>query len=211
MKRIISILCVTVMVFTLSACGLDELKIGSDSSETKFNTGSVSGNKYTNDFIGISCELDENWVFMTNEQIEENNKVAMGMVGEDYKEAVEKATTFTDMMATHVNGTDTLGVAFEKLSGSNASLTEEKYADMSTSSLKGALESMGMTNVQASAGETTFAGSKHACIEITAEFNGIAVYEKLAIVKHQNYIICITACTWGTDSCDANLGMFKAI
>lgn len=180
-------------------------------TDKQFDTGSVKTNKYTNEFVGISLELGSEWTFLSDAEIEEVNKQSLGMVGDNYKEMLESANTFTDMMATHSNQADTISVGFEKLIGANASLTEKQYIDMSIDALKGALESMGMTNVQVTSGTALFAGEQHVYVAIAAKFNGVAVYERMAVVKCSGYMITVTVCTWQTDSCKTLLDAFKAI
>lgn len=181
------------------------------STDKQFDTGSVKTNKYTNEFVGISLELGSEWTFLSDAEIEENNKQSLGMVGDNYKEMLESANTFTDMMATHSNQMDTISVGFEKLVGANASLTETQYIDLSKDALKGALESMGMTNVQVTSGTALFAGEQHAYVAVSAKFNGVAVYERMAVVKCPGYMITVTVCTWQTDSCKTILDTFKAL
>ncbi len=232
MKKILAIILSVLLVFSLTACageddvrgeinpGSSEQSSNNDpkgdqndttgSTEKEFDTGSVSANKYENKFLGISCELGAGWTFMTDEQIRQNNETALGLIGEEYAEAIKNATTFTDMMAVHSNQTDTLNITFEKLTGANLVLTEEQYVNLSKDSLKSALENMGMTNVTLTTGKETFAGENHPYIEISAQYNGVPVFERVAIVKCQNYMVNIVACTWQTNNCKSILNAFKA-
>ena len=59
----------------------------SDDSQTKkeFALGTVSGEQYQNDFIGLSFTLPENWGFYTTEEIMQLNQATADMAGEDYK------------------------------------------------------------------------------------------------------------------------------
>ena len=175
-----------------------------------FDTGRVNANKYTNKFAGISVELGADWIFMTDEQIRQNNEQALGMMGDAYEEALKNATTFTDMMATKSNGTDTVNITFEKLTGTNLLMTEEQYANISKNSLKGALESMGMAEVTLTSGTAPFAGKGHTYIAVSAKYSGIPVYERLTVVKCGNYMVVVAACTWQTDTCKEILDTFQA-
>lgn len=219
MKKLIALVLALLLVFGMTACqdtGNIRGDITSDSnstegsSEKEFSTGKVSANKYVNTFAGISCQLGSQWKFMTDAEIEKNNKDALGLVGDNYAELMKNANTFTDMMATHSNQTDTVNIIFEKLTGTNAVMTEEKYVELSKDSLKGALESMGMTKVTTTTGKANFAGKEHPFVAVAAEYNGTAVYERIAVVKCSGYMVVVTACTWKTDGCKAVLDQFKA-
>ena len=215
MKRLAVFLLAVILIVSFTACKKPsdvrgEYEGGDPTTATQeFDTGRVSANKYTNQFAGITIELGADWTFMTDEQIRQNNEAALGILDEKYEEAIKKATTFTDMMATNANGTDTVGVTFEKLTGANLLLSEQEYMNISKNSLKGALESMGMTDVTLTDGTAPFAGKNHPYIAVSAKYSGIAVYERLAVVKCGEYIVVITACTWQTDSCKTILDAFK--
>ena len=114
------------------------------------------------------------------------------------------------MMATHSNKTDTVNITFEKLTGTNLTLSEDKYIEITKDSLKSGLESMGMQNVTLTTGKGDLAGNKHPYIAISAQYSGIPVYEKLFAVKKENYVAVIVACTWQTNGCDSILNLFEA-
>jgi len=239
MKKLIALLLVLVLALSLAACGgnddirgktesnKDDAKEttsaasstdGSGNTESKptnkenqFNTGSVKTNKYTNDFAGIQLELDSNWTFLTDAEIEEQNKQAMGLVGDDYKELMKNANSFTDMQAAHSNGTDSINVGFEKIPVAYANMTEEEYVSMQTDDLKGGLESMGFTNVVVTTSKAQFAGKEHACVDVSCQINGVAFFERMAIVKCQGYMVTVTAGAAGTNITKNMLDAFKAI
>lgn len=227
MKKLFAILMTMILVLSLAACKepadiRGDYEGGATNATTQattaatapteaFDTGRVNANKYTNAFAGITCELGTDWKFMTDEQIRQNNETALGMVGDDYEKLLKNASSFTDMMATHVNGTDTVGITFEKLTGTNQLVTEESYVNLSKDSLKGALESMGMTNVVLTTGTEVFAGKDHHYIAVSAKYSGYDVYERLVVLRCDNYVVVVTACTWHVDTCKTVLDNFQAI
>lgn len=180
-------------------------------TENQFDVGSVSTNKYTNTFVGISLELGADWVFKTDEEIRALNEQVLGSLGDDYKEAVANVTTFTDMMAQNITSSSTVSVSFVKLSALEQLMSEEEFADASKSANQTALEQVGMTNVTVVNGKATIAGKEHAVATITGSYSGLAVYEKAAYLKCGNYMVLITVCTYGSDGCDELLNMFKAV
>ncbi len=224
MKRVVSFVLMIVMVFCVTACGKDADIRGTYEEGTpgisaapsatpdgnSFNVGSVKANKYVNKFVGISCELGSEWTYMTDEEIQENNENTLGLLGDDYAEQIQNAATFIDMMATHQNQMNTVNVTFEKLVGVNALLTVEGYIDASVESLKSALSSMGIKNVQSSTGKMNFAGKEQTYLDITGNINGIAMYERMVVVKCYNYMVLITVCTWQTNTCQDILNKFQA-
>ena len=224
MKKLFVFVLTLAMVFGLAACkepanirgeyeGGDPTKATAASTEPTeaVSAGRVNANKYTNTFAGITCELGADWTFKTDEEIRQTNETTLGILGEEYEELLKTVTTFTDMYATHSNGTDTVNIIFEKMSGVNRLLTEEKYVEISKDTTKGALESAGMTNVTLTVGKDNFAGEEHAYMDVAAEYMGVALYERMIVLRCGDYAVVVTACTWNTDTCEAILDNFKAV
>lgn len=181
------------------------------SEKTSFALGTVKDGKYINRFAKISCELGSDWVFLSDEQIRENNKLALDLRDKNYVEQLKNVETFTDMLATNVNQMDTVVVTFEKLSGVYRNFTEQEYLSKSKTSTKNALKSIGLENVVLSIGKSKFAGVKRYHHNISAKYNDIPVYYQIVNVKCEDYMAVIVACTWQTNSCDEILNCFKAI
>lgn len=177
----------------------------------ELSLGSTSGNRWENEFIGIGCKLDENWIFMSDEEIRQNNQLANDLVGDEYKEALESADVIYDMMASHANGTDTVSASMEKLSGAALLINEETYIELSKESLEGTIISMGVENVQTTAEEITFAGESHYGIRLEGEYSGIKIYETLIAVKCSGYMACVTVCTWVEDGTQEILDCFYGL
>lgn len=182
-----------------------------EGTEDQVAMGSSQGGKYENKFIGIGCKLDENWTFMSDEEIRKQNNMTSDLLGEEYQEILENATVIYDMMATHSNETDTVNVNMEKLTGAAKMLTEKSYVEASVDTLKSALESAGMENVQVKPVELDFAGGKHYGVQIEGEFSGIKCYETLVCVKCGSYMACVTACTWLENGTQAILDCFYGV
>lgn len=228
-KRIFAvILALCMAAMCLAGCGPDSSEVRGTVTKTQdqkqptetvpettagpeISLGSTSGNQWENEFIGIGCKLDENWTFMSDEEIRQNNQLANDLVGDEYKEALESAEVIYDMMANHANQTDTVGVTMEKLSGAALLINEEAYIGLSKESLEGTITSMGVENVQTSAEEFTFAGESHYGIRLEGEYSGLKIYETLIAVKCNGYMACVTVCTWVEDGTQAILDSFYSL
>ena len=182
-----------------------------ETTEPAFSVGTSSGNRYENTFLGIGCTLDENWTFLTDEQIRENNSAAADMMAEEYQELVSEASVVYDMMANHSNEVDTVSLNMEKLTGAALLIGEEQYAQLSLEGLEGSLTSMGVENIQTKVEQISFAGGTHTCIRLVGEFSGIKVYEALVCYKRGGYMALACACTWLEDGTQAILDCFYAL
>ena len=182
-----------------------------ETAEPSFAVGSSSGNRYENAFLGIGCTLDENWIFLTDEQIRENNIDASDMMDEEYQQILENASVVYDMMATNVNEVDTVCLNMEKLSGAAKLITEEQYAQLSLENLEGSLSSVGVENIQTSIESISFAGGTHTCVRVEGEYSGLGVYESMVCYKRGGYVAVVVACTWLEDGTQAILDCFYAL
>ncbi len=227
MKKLLVMLLVLAMAFSFAACDTSEniegeIIPGGDATPTAtataaptdkggISTGTTSEFRYVNGFIGITCTLDSDWTFKTDAEIKELNQQAMDMSGLDYSEALENATLVYGMVATYKNNMDTVSVTLEKLSGVGLLITESDYLASTQQTIKEPLENMGLTNLQVELGEATIAGEKHPVLFVEGDFNGVKMYEKLAVIKCDGYMASITVCTWMENTCDDILAKFTKL
>ena len=151
MKRIIATLLMLLMLLSLCACGKSESEIRgqvSDVAETpaeeepaeeaveeeaaEAQVGSVTGGRYESSFLGIGCELDENWVYASQEEMAELLGVTADMFeDESYAEAMKNADMFYDMYAIVADGTTSINVLVQNLGLIYGTvLSEEEYVEL---------------------------------------------------------------------------------
>ena len=174
--------------------------------------GSVSGGVYENDFLGIACKLDDSWTFYDEDQILELNNVTKDVYeGTDFESYFDENTSyFTDMYAQNDDASKTVNVVIESIGVQNATLTEESYVELCLDTLVSALEQAGMEKVTASGSSMTFAGAEHATIQISAEYQGVSMYETVVCLKQGLYMSSVTSCTWGENTTEDVLANFYA-
>ena len=176
----------------------------------EFSLGYSTGRTYRNEFIGIQCTLDSNWTFMTDEEIRAQNETTLGLVGDNYAEAIKSASILYDMMATHSNGMDTVGVVLEKPNVATLLLSEEEYLIASKEDAVGSLESLGITVSSAEVVKIKFAGAEHYALKVAGRFTGYNVYECMVAIKCNGYVAVVTACTWDTNTTMDIISQFEA-
>lgn len=181
-----------------------------ENGDSEISLGLNDGSKYENTYFGIGCAFDEEWTMENEEQILARNQIAKDLVDEKFASAFESAAVITDMVAVNNNGVDTVNAGIEKLQGGAMLIDEKTYIEISAPQVTEMFESMGLENIVATPGEIEFCGNTHSCLDIEADYNGNAVFEKLVVVKNKNYILCITACTWNENKIDSILDKFYA-
>ena len=113
------------------------------------------------------------------------------------------------MMATHVNGMDTISVVMEKLNVATLLITEEQYLNLSKDGAVGSLQSMGFTIDSAEVVKLQFAGAEHYALNIAGNFSGVPIYETLVAIKCNGYVVAITVATWIENTCADVLNQFQ--
>ncbi|MDD6284101.1 MAG: hypothetical protein PUB05_01920 [Firmicutes bacterium] len=202
MKRILSVAVLLMLTLTLCACGKGS-KTPSDSnngqstsskSESTFEMGTVTGNQYSNKFLGIGCTLDSDWTFSTDEQIRETNSISTDLLDEEMQSQLENASIVYDMMATCSNG-DSININIENLGISGALATAETYINSQTDSLKTALEQIGLSDVVIDNKTFDFAGSSEKGIYVSGTINGVKLEEAIIVLKRGTRFANVTVTT----------------
>ena len=105
MKRIISLLLVLVLAFSLVSC-LNEGTSDDDNETTKKKTedvvisrGTIVGTKYKNDCMGLEFTRPSSWVYATDEEISTVIGAGVEMLGGDkFQDALNNSTAIYDMI-----------------------------------------------------------------------------------------------------------------
>ena len=178
-----------------------------------FDSGAINGGTYTNEFMGFACDLDETWTYYSQDQIAELSGQAAGLSDdEDIKKMMENGSSYIDMYASASEGLLTINVAFENLGLLyGATLDADGYADLAVDNLVKAIGSMGAENVEAEKRVVSFAGGDETAIYLTAEYQGVPLYELLVCVKQGNYMCCVTFTSYTADLTAEMSALFYAL
>ncbi len=131
MKKILALLMCFALVFSLAACSNDnggnadanetpDASVVDSTNDAKDepvaktpSRGTVEGDVYTNDFIGITFTKGADWTFLTDEEIAERTNTSLDVF--DYnsvQEALAKTATMHDMFVVDQNGNN-VNIIFE--------------------------------------------------------------------------------------------------
>lgn len=207
MKRLLTLITAALLLFSFAACTEDNpvanssVAVVSSQATSKieqkeFALGTITGNKYESEFLGLGAELGANWTVYTKEQIMElNNIIVDTMNDEDIKEILSNADVVYDLYAMNMQDGQSVNIVLEPVDKLTALVTtEEQYISnaLSGNIFESALEGMGYSNIQAEESTATFLSKERKSIRITAEINGVAFYEELVVIKQGNYFAVIT-------------------
>ena len=185
MKRTLSMLLVMVLVMTAI--------LPAAYAEDNFGTGTVTDNVYWNETMKIGCTLDENWYFYNEEEILAANGMTAEILEGKIADIIENGGVITDMFAQNLETGATLNVVFERLSLANSLFYNEKsYIEAGFATVEDAFAQLGIENVEITIQKMEFMGDTHYCGFITGDYNGVPVYEQVAVVKSGRNMIAVT-------------------
>ena len=146
MKRAAGLLLALVLVLSMAACGKKDGDGGD--SQSGFQRGTIENGIYTNTFVGIGCQLSDDWTYYTDEQLAELSGV-VAESSEEMQKAMEDGKSTYDMFASAMEGLVTINVVYEDLGALYGKLLDEAgYLEIAVPKLEDALTSMGLSNVK---------------------------------------------------------------
>lgn len=232
--KLIPVLIILSLILSLAACGSKNISGNITTPSAKPNTsgttanepapedatyemGSTNGGVYTNDFLGIGCELDENWAFYGEEQLAELNGIIADTIDDEelaeaYANSVENGKTTYDMCAVSADGLAVINIVIESLGVLyGVSLDEDRYLDLSLETLEKSLDAAGMANVTVEKASVACAGASRPSFAIYGEQSDVPVYEKGICIKKGNYMAVITVCSYYEDITNELAGLFYSL
>ena len=137
MKKLFSLFMIIALSLTLSACS-SEPKVEEEKEEVyeTYVRGEWVDNVYTNDFLGFSFTLPENWTLATDEELlsmldTATDQFASEDLKERYDEAIEKASSFYDFAIFNLNTGESMILNVEDLSKTVGAIlvSEDQFID----------------------------------------------------------------------------------
>lgn len=182
MKKFLTLTLAVLMIVCCASCGADAVQI---------THGTVEGNVYKSEFTGITFTAPDGWNFLSDEEIASiYNYASDELVPDKFAEAVSKAQSFTEMMATHtVSGTN-VSIAYESLTATgNGKLSEEEYLETAL----GQLQAMNTMTVELVGNSTaTLSGASYARSELKTTVSGVTMSQYLYARKIGDYMVVAT-------------------
>ena len=179
--------------------------------EAEFSMGTSADNTYTNNFLGISCTLPEEWVFYNDEKILALNNMTGEHFDENTLEALKNATIVYDMYAATATSDKSVNVNLEKLSAAQKlTLDIKKSLEAQIDSVKSAYESMGYSDVDVYYDKITVDGKEFDALLLTANYgDAMTFYAKIFSFKRGDYLASVSVGTAYTDQTDTILSYFE--
>ncbi len=180
-----------------------------ENNEKEFSMGKTDGLVYENEFIGIGCALDSNWRFYSDEEIMELNNFATDAAGEEFEKLLQEANIIYDMYATSDNELDNINVNLEKMSKLQLNkLVIKDTLEQTIPMLRDAYSNMGYTDFQAELDTVNIEGEEIDCLSMSAQIDGLNVYQKTFGIKCNGYLASITVTAYKENTVDSIVEKF---
>ena len=178
-----------------------------------YYVGQTVNNVYTNEFLGISCQLDDSWMVYNEEQLAQLAGLTADILdNEKFEQAIEQGVVITAFYAQGQGGAANMNLTLERLSLINGILMdEESYVELAKDQLKTALETAGCINVSVEPAKFQFADAERHGAKVYANLQGVDVYENIICIKNGNYMACVVVCSAGTDTTESMMAMFRKL
>lgn len=228
MKKLTAILLVLLLLAAMTACTVPAPSTTPEQTEPNTTTvpattvpakqeGTLAGetvnNVYKNEFLGITCTLDEDWTVFNEEQLAQLVGVTLDIMDNDALEAaMEKGAVVTAFFAQAMGGQLNMNISLERLNLVNGILLdEESYLAIAKDQVNSALSGMGLENITMENVKLQFAGQERHGLRLRGTLQGVDFYETLVCIKIGNYMANITACSVGADHTDSMLELFQKL
>ena len=172
--------------------------------------GTVDGNTYTNETLGLRCELDANWYVYTEAELAS----LMGVVADSLSDsiigdAIDNNQSVTVFFAMDTTTYGNINITISK--DSMSALGEENFVALMVPQMKPLLEQSGFENVTCTEAEIEFAGQTHTGIDITATVQGMTAYERQVYLMADSCMYVVTATAYEENGAQAMLDIFTAL
>ena len=225
-KRLVAVLLLAGLLFSLSACsGSSESVFGISNPTTPLEDAVSDGSTlsdsetpaaYRNDYFAYQCVLPSDWYVLNSDEIDQvigNTKDALGEgdASDIIKKSLESGTSTMDFYAVSGSGTQTINIVLGKGKLLERFLSEQQLMQASVSLLTSALENMGATDVTHSAETITVLGEEHSALQVQANYQGVTIDETIFMIRKGSYLSTITITDLTGNSAADVLGYIQTI
>lgn len=202
-KKITPMLLALAMILSLTACGGKE--------QPQLYRGTVEGNTYTSESLGVVLKLDDTWDIADDAQIAElSGIVTDSLDNEKIREQMENGSVVYDLYAANKDGSS-INITIQKLNLMGSALvTEDAFAEANIKQLPDTLAAAGIKVSNIEKTTVKFAGQDHLALKLSGEVQGLPLYETMVLVKNGSYIFVITNAAFLEDTTPNLVALFKA-
>lgn len=193
MKKFLALTLAIVMALLLVSCASvpsNNYEQQPDDSQKapELSRGTVAGDVYTSEYLGLSFTKPESWVYSTDEEIAAAMNLGVDMfLSENFKNALENNPSIYDMMVVDTITRSSINVGFENLSKTFASnITVEQYVEALKTQL-GSISAMQVTFPETLA-TVKLGATEFTKVDCTVTVQGVSMKQVYYLNKADNFM-----------------------
>lgn len=205
MKRTTLPAALLALTLLLTACG----------GQREFQRGTVEGQTYTSEFLGLMCTAPEEFTYLEDQEIARLNDISLDSINDEtlaqeMRQQLEDGSQVQDMYLMTEDGLCWISITVDKLD--TGSVDMEAFVASGVAQASSAYESIdGMENVVSAAQPVTFLDNQYSGILTTASYNGFPVCSLQVCIPVEPYICAITFTSYVEDHTEEMMTFFSAI
>ncbi len=196
---------------------LPAVKEEQKNKKEKTSFGTWEGQTYTNEYLGLTCTFDSDWMIYSASELQEIDSSVEDMLEQtDIAKYLEDMMFFKDMMAENAKELTSVNITYSKMSEQEkkyyASMTEKEIVSKSNSSMEllgNTYEQMGMTLKEEAVREIFFLGEMRSVQYLHFDYMGMPYYAIQIYNYHSgDYSTVLTLSSFREDKTTELLNMF---
>lgn len=178
--------------------------------------GTTQDGVYTNEFLGIGCQIPEDWTYYTEEEIAEQNRSVLEALSDLEMEGVDlealEGRELMDMFALDAIGNN-VSVSISKMSVFEAlALTAEDLVEAAEEGVLALYQGMELTDTTTAIETYNAFGEDRPVLRITVPMEeGLNMYQTILIIKEGLYYGTINVTSPGEDITDEVMSWFYGL
>ena len=196
MRKILAVLLSFILAVSAAACCGE-----SAAADGTFTLGNIEGFVYTNEYLGLGCELD-GWHFDSAGEIAQLNAQQLGMLPENLEEFVREKQSFILMFAESENKMQNANISVTYSPGAEADVQRTGMKTIVTSlypQFSSMQTSLGRQNARVSVASDRISNEDVYGFDVIYEDAGTDIYQRGIMLGIKDYVITITATGGSTE------------
>lgn len=192
--------------------GCQKIQQAADAVNAKeFSMGTVNGNSYENDFVGIRCDLPQDWTIYDEAQLAEMIGLFSDTFTEgDFKDLVEETGTSVIFYAENPSTLSSINITVGDTESYDMAMSDHKaLVDAMVEQMPEMMEQAYTTDVKVETDTFSFCGEDTYGTYITATVYGVPIFQRQVIDVEGTYNITITVCSYEEDNTMELLELLK--
>ncbi len=177
-------------------------------SDGTFSLGTIDGDTYKNEMLGIGCKLP-GWTYADEQEIAEQNEWTAEMMSEDLAERLKDSDNVMVMDAASEDGMANININVQHLDGLVSKIvSEQDFIDAAFPEISGALTDAGLENVKVEKADISVLGEQHPGFVTNGEYMGVPIYQRQFSILGNGYMASITITSFQDDVTEELLEAF---